>query len=284
VEYVDRNKNCEESGDFFCGTPADYITNWNGGCDYTGGALDPDSVLLDPDETNFMSYYNFSGCEKFTFSEDQRTAITADFESRMELQGTEMSLQNPVVNASNLASPVQDEEIAIDNIVLEWEATENATLYMVEVSRIPTLFALDAQIITRDLSVEIKDLDADKKYYWRVLAFNETNVCERPASEIRSFTSTEQSSSVSEKKEQRKLSVFPNPSLENSTVSIWSGEYLAECKISILNAEGRKAKQFETSIFKGTNELHQLGGLEKGLYILVIENEKEYANIKFIIH
>lgn len=56
---------------------------------------------------------------KYTFSEDQTAAMTADFVSRIELHRTDINLQNPVVNACNLTAPIEDEGLAVDNIVLE---------------------------------------------------------------------------------------------------------------------------------------------------------------------
>ena len=41
----------KNSGDFLCDTPADYNLGfgWNN-CNYTGGAMDPNGILLNPDE------------------------------------------------------------------------------------------------------------------------------------------------------------------------------------------------------------------------------------------
>lgn len=283
VEYVDRSKNCEEAGDFFCGTPADYIINWSGGCDYTGGAIDPDSILLDPDETNLMSYYSFSGCEKFTFAEDQTSTIFADFQSRAELNGAEIALQEHIVEPIDLVSPNVGEEVARDDIVLSWEAVENATLYMVEVSRIPTLFALDVQIITRDLTVQMEDLAIDKIYYWRVIAFNETNFCERPSSEIRSFRSTEPSSSVGDFVISNGLCISPNPSLSGNSINLRSEQIISECRLTVFNAAGSSIGKFTKNILRGMNPITELDGIESGVYFLSMEGEKSSFKIKFMV-
>jgi hypothetical protein len=284
VEYVDREKNCEVSGDFFCGTPADYITNWNGGCDYTGGAVDPDSVLLDPDETNVMSYYSFSGCEQFIFAEDQTEAMLADFESRSEFNGTNIGLQESVEEPVSLVSPENDEEVAFNGIKLSWEAAENATLYIVEVSRIPTLFALDERVITRELSTEIMELKTDKKYYWRVEAFNETNLCERPLSEIRTFKSVEQVSGLNEIESEYGFKIFPNPSSPNQRLSFDSKVSLSKVKLTVYNSAGALVRAFTKNISTGVNPLAELDGLGEGLYILALQNQEMSKQMKFLIN
>lgn len=83
-ENVTRNPNnscynCEEEGDLFCDTPADYHNNdslgWNSGC-VPDIAFDACGVLLQPDGLNLMSYSN-SACsaEAKFFSPEQRSRM-----------------------------------------------------------------------------------------------------------------------------------------------------------------------------------------------------------------
>ena len=57
TERVSRD-NCSSEGDFICDTPPDYGFGFGWAeCEYTLETQDPNGDLVDPDETNYMSYF-----------------------------------------------------------------------------------------------------------------------------------------------------------------------------------------------------------------------------------
>jgi hypothetical protein len=69
---------CSTAGDRICDTGPDYkFAFLQAGCAaYNGGAKDPLGVVVDPLETNTMSY--FDGCSSYSFTPMQAAAMQAD--------------------------------------------------------------------------------------------------------------------------------------------------------------------------------------------------------------
>ncbi|MEZ4688271.1 MAG: T9SS type A sorting domain-containing protein [Bacteroidia bacterium] len=80
--------------------------------------------------------------------------------------------------------------------------------------------------------------------------------------------------------EQIPFSIYPNPAKDYATVE-WEGTAGENCQISLLDAQGRLQKTFETD---GSNEARlNLNGLASGMYLVVLKNEKGQRSIKQII-
>ena len=70
--------NCQTAGDYICDTPPDY--NFGFGwpnCNYTAQTMDPCGDVVDPMETNFMSY--FLSCSEYEFTPDQVDLVHASY-------------------------------------------------------------------------------------------------------------------------------------------------------------------------------------------------------------
>lgn len=70
-EYVN-GSNCQNSGDYFCDTPADPKLSYstiNTNCRYTGNEKDPNGQYYTPDPTNYMSYSRKECRTNFTSSQ-----------------------------------------------------------------------------------------------------------------------------------------------------------------------------------------------------------------------
>ncbi len=185
VEYADRNKringqlSCKISSDGFCDTPADYNLGfgWVGGnCAYVGCAKDPDNLPLDPEEKNIMSY--FLNCLQF-FSAEQKAAILRDYSStaRSYLRTVTYTPQADVNQAVKIIAPTDGDLTEGFNIVkLEWEAVPNATHYMVEMGE-GSLTIKNTGFITRRTDTTLTNLVSNKRYVWRVFAYNANSFC-----------------------------------------------------------------------------------------------------------
>ncbi len=284
VEYVDREKNCETSGDFFCGTPADYITNWNGGCDYTGGAVDPDSVLIDPDESNLMAYYSFAGCEKYTFADDQTEAMFADYQSRTDLLSNNIAQQEPVSEDPVLLFPIDEDDVGFIDIDLQWEAVPNATYYIIEVSRLPNFFANDVYQIVNENNYTIEELDIDKKYYWKVTAFNETNQCISTSSQS-IFTTVENTSNTHEENlNKQAFTLIQNPIETQQTQLLINASQEGIFNLSIFNYNGQVLRNIKNlPLFSGPNVAKLNLTLSSGIYFIKIQGEGQGQILKLVV-
>ncbi|MBK9272431.1 MAG: hypothetical protein IPM48_12635 [Saprospiraceae bacterium] len=193
VEYVDPTKRingqlvCKLAADGFCDTPADYNLGfgWAGGCVYNGCAVDPDNQPLDPDERNMMSY--FLSCLQ-NFSTEQIAAINRDYNSSQ--RNYLKAAYNPLPSLTSeisIVSPL-DQSITegFNQVKFEWAAVPNATHYFVEYGE-SSLTVKNVSFITRRTDTTLTNLLANKRYAWRVFAYNSTNFCHNIMNPI-SFT------------------------------------------------------------------------------------------------
>ncbi len=283
VEYVDRTINCENSGDFFCGTPADYITDWNGGCDYAGGAVDPDSVIIDPDERNMMAYYSFANCDEYIFADDQGAAMMANYMNRGELNGTNIEKIPAVENQAQLSLPVNGGEAQADNVLIKWDAPEHATHYIVQVSRTATFIVPDFNTLTTETEVLLPELKIGRKYYWKVTAFNGMNTCDLIQSEVSDFTAVEMVSSTSETGFGNALSIVQNPISKGSPILIESDANLGESNVLLYDNQGRLIVKSKLQINEGRHQILDSDALAGGTYFLRVESKLASDVLKFVI-
>ncbi|MEL6718743.1 MAG: hypothetical protein AAFP82_08510, partial [Bacteroidota bacterium] len=86
TELMD-GSNCERSGDFLCDTPPDYHFSFGSSdCDYSGNALDPVGVKVEPQELNYMANFT-NGCVRNDY-----------FFSPQQSEIMKMNLQDPARN------------------------------------------------------------------------------------------------------------------------------------------------------------------------------------------
>lgn len=292
VEYVDRTINCEDSGDYLCGTPADYILNWNGGCNYTGGAVDPDSVLIDPDEANFMGYYSFAGCLDYHFSDDQIDVINADYLGRPELTSNPMPNLIPVTETTTSIEPQLDSLINVyTSVDFEWEPVPNATHYVLQVSRLSNFFFLAEDELLTTTSFNSTNLEKNRDYYWKVTAFNNAAICDGAmASEsFTFFTGSDETVSINNiDAKTTEINLSPNPVSKNSTaVNVWLENDLKDVQLEIFDIKGQLV--FEKNIthigsgwtsLLGENEVT----LQGGVYLLTFKNQNILQTEKLVVY
>jgi hypothetical protein len=276
VEFVDRDKNCETSGDFFCGTPADYITSGASNCNYTGGAVDPDSVLIDPDERNHMAYYSFSGCPEYHFSDDQQEVILQDYESRWDLSNLDCPELKEVTETANLLSPINHELIpTYDNVDFTWNAVPNADFYLIEISPLASFgFVWDYKVV-KDTTFTSTELNANRdNYYWRIWAFSQTDFCEIIFSDSGHFATGDQVNRVQEVEFLKEVVIAPNPTLEGNTMLRFNADKNESVNISVSNIQGKIVQWIDNQLISvGENTvLLSTENLPNGLYFVNIQS------------
>lgn len=189
VEKMD-GSNCSTAGDMLCDTPPDYNLglNWSQSCDYNGDARDPDSTVLDPDETLIMSY--FSDACRTVFSVEQIAIMQADWDSpdRAFLHRLYSPVTDTIVESPSALMPAAAVQTSTGEISFSWSEAEGATHYLLQVDR-ASGFNLSPQdfIVTDTMFTVSGSWIEQSTYFWRVFAFHESSTCQQPSA-ISSFS------------------------------------------------------------------------------------------------
>lgn len=296
TEHAD-GSNCEIAGDFICDTPAEYwyplyvdsrgdtvnnMDNFN--CKYTRLMTDSKGERLSPDPSLIMGYFLDNCMDHFT--PDQIDIMKADLQrsNRSYLRSNYTPTEGIIESSPRLLAPI--DKAVTDNynqVKLSWEAVANATMYAVELSRLPN-FSNPFNYISSTNSITLKELEAGKRYYWRIMPFNETYTCAAPSSreEFRTglSTSTRTIDSVSD------LEIFPNPttSINGFVLSVQAtASFVANMKVFSLTGQLLQ-QQNDISFAAGTTHMPiDINSLENGMYFIHIENEVGVMNRKFIV-
>lgn len=274
--------NCSQAGDLICDTPPDYNhfgPSW--GCNYTGGAKDPDGTLIDPDESNVMAY--FLNCNPKIMSQGQIDVINADINQRIAF-GNLYELDNPnpgPVSETTIIAPEDATEIQNNlSIDFEWAASENAEGYELWIDWVPT-FSLDPYIISTtetSLTFNGADLIQEKKYYWRVKPVSAFNSCTDFTPTSTFFTSI--LSSVNDNFESERLTIYPNPASADDKLTVdWVG-IATDVDWQLLDLQGRMVATFNSA---NGNTSITVNTLSSGVYLLKGRSEDKNVVKKIIV-
>lgn len=173
VERVD-GSNCSNSGDGFCDTPPDYLSDrWT--CTFDRNYRDPNGVLFTIDEKNFMSYSN-DGCAIYLKDDQLAEVNNAPSAHRSYLlidpvpSIPSLTIANPVYPADNATS------INSGSVTIKWNAQDNADYYHLQLTQFnftnPTI-----DIVVEDTFYVFNNASLDADYEWRVKPINLLNVC-----------------------------------------------------------------------------------------------------------
>jgi hypothetical protein len=276
VEKMD-GSNCTVAADLVCDTPPDYkFAFTQTDCsNYDGGAKDPMGVLVDPMETNMMSY--FEPCSVYVFTPMQSSIMLADLgkASRNYLDNNytpvATSIDSPV---DLLITPANGETTQYYNsVLLEWKAVAGATHYMLEVDDLPSYLSPNIKTyLTTNTSYLLTNLNANDSYYWRVKPFNPSVGCATPRSR-NVKTSGVATTSVKEIEGLSAWQISPNPAADVANILISAGEPF-DAQISVLDAAGRTVLQLPMQPFsEGQNNVAiPLESLSNGFYFVVLNN------------
>ncbi len=223
TELVD-GSNCEESGDFLCDTPPDYFFafRWNN-CQYDGKTQDPNGMSVDPEELDFMANF-LQGCDRaaYFFSEMQQEVVAENLSSERRAYinlKNEPTLESQSFNQITTQFPANQYEVATYNYVeLSWNAASPVAQYLVEIDRLPTFNINPIRTITSDTILLLNNLEADKKYYWRVRPYSQYQTCTDFTSAISFTTGNLRDTSTLAFIED--LKIYPNPIQRNQNINI----------------------------------------------------------------
>jgi hypothetical protein len=292
--------NCSTAGDGFCDTPADYNLGFNWStCNYTGVAKDPTCVAVDPDEKNLMGYFPTS-CT-VNFSPMQKNAMMNDYMNSSRRQYIRNGNRIPSLTEmteANLISPAHNSAVSsFTPINLDWSDVAGVTGgnfkesgYILEISTVISFLGNNVRILTPNSNVTLNStntpsgfLKASTRYYWRVRAYG-TYRTGGSFSNYNSFV-TGTANAVNEIQGIKDFTVSPNPTAAARQLSIaLTTEKPISSVVKIYNVAGQvlinEIKRFDTGF---SNQMLDIQGLNKGVYILTIEAENGILNKKVVV-
>ncbi|WMX16477.1 T9SS type A sorting domain-containing protein [Aureispira sp. CCB-E] len=298
VEKVARGAggNCATAADGFCDTEADYhSTALIQSCNFTPSTLDPTGVTLNPDESNYMSYYN-DNCQN-NFSIEQKGAIAMSVANRTWVTNTPPNTTT-VTGVPTLVSPANNTPASIANstVRLDWDNVTGATWYYLEVygTQFPGIWLPNTNdvkfkgIITTGNShydLSTTGLTVGERYAWRVKAINQYSTCAGFAS----YNKFEATAATSIKdlsiEKQMTLKVSNNPITSNDVaLSIYTAEEVVG-SIQIYGMDGRVMVTLaKETIAKGDNLVQiPAANLTNGMYLVVVATDRGFLQQKFVI-
>jgi len=169
-------------------------------------------------------------------------------------------------------------------VVLNWQESENASGYLVEVSLLSNFGTVVFRGITYGTSLEVGNLTSTRAYYWRVRPFNAMFVC-KTYSPSRSFT-INQATALPVLNTVRELELFPNPVLSGESVRLrFNADEKMSLQASLTNALGEVVYQQTLPVNVGNNDvqLHP-AKLPVGMYWVWLKGENGTLSRKLIIH
>ena len=286
TEKVD-GSNCHDAGDFLCDTPPDY----NGlglGCDFSLNVFDPDSVLIDPDETNFMSYFLDCRRADYAFSASQKDMVIVDAMdgSRDRLKTSQPDSKEAVTGTPVLVYPIDNED-ALGNgtVQLQWEPVQGATTYLVEVARSSDFSIQRQTFTTAETSQEVSGLLVDQRYHWRIRPYNDYYTC-APFSEGESFIVDEKVATVNTIRELAAWSVSPNPVHGQAQVILaLESDRSFEAEISLFALDGRQVRTLgRRNVPAGSARIGiPVQDLASGIYLLALTTESGRLNQRLVV-
>lgn|GEM_PF-1157007 len=301
VSRDDRDKNCLSSGDYMCGTQADYGEGlgWNGGCSWSGIDKDPSCVPLAPITQNIMSY--FIGCAQ-TFTDDQKVAIQSNYANnsgRAYIRAGDIPQSTTPIGTATLSSPIGKIITPnYNNVTLNWATTTGATSYVLEVSQYssfdidPRRFVVTStSFVMNNSKFEAGYLTANTQYFWRVRGFSPYVTCPNTSVNLSGFSSTGifttgTLSSVNQIPGVKNFTVQPNPtSSENGYVDVsinTENSFAATIKLFDMNGVVRSVQS--SNFYLGLNTVKlETKNLASGIYIISVQSDNSVMNEKLIV-
>ena len=288
VERAD-GTNCQNAGDGFCDTPADYISNrWPCRADKLSNALqtDPAGVAFRSDGTLIMSY-SYDECSS-RFSVEQTEAMRAnllgersfllyDQSPATYLEGWEAVPSTPVEGAL-----ITD----VSSVTLEWEPIELAEGYIVQLG---LLSNLGIEIIyrtfhTTENQVVVTNLLSDRDWLWRVRPYNRYDGC-APYSNTFTFETGNFINTTREEISPSDFHIQPNPQDAGGTVVVEFDLPVAlDIQLNLYSMAGQRIHGVQLNAHYGINKVEvPTENLEPGLYLIGLEHAQGRQFRKIVI-
>jgi len=297
-EFAD-GSNCEIAGDRICDTPADYwysqyvdsrgdtVNNMNNfSCKYDRPMTDPKGERLTPDPSLIMGYFLDQCMDHFTPGQIELMQADLQSGSRSYLRSNYTPTGGPIIGSPALTAPINSATSENYNWVpLSWEAINDANAYLIEVSRVPGFSDNPLNYISSTNSFTVKDLEANKSYFWRVTPYNDNFTCAAPSDRGRFKTGL--STSISPIEKVSNWGVYPNPTtVEKGLVLSVETTATIKADVKVFSLTGQLLKEESDLLFSNgsTNTAININDLQAGMYFVYLENETGILNKKFVVN
>ncbi|MBX2876848.1 MAG: T9SS type A sorting domain-containing protein [Saprospiraceae bacterium] len=279
--------NCTIAGDRICDTPPDY--NFAGiSCNWTEEIQDPDGTIVNPEEKLTMGYFP---CDKddYFFTEMQKQLMIQDLaDSQRDYLATDPNLVTTVLESNTeLVFPANDEQLTYyQGLELEWTAIPGATQYLIEIDRLPTFVFQKQSFYVKDANfLELNNLEANKKYYWRVKPYNDYSTCQ-PFTLAKAFTTGESPTAVQDIDFVSKWVLSPNPLTADKDLNLaFAAEKAFDGNIRFFTLGGQAIGGGQQYSFKaGENRISiPVPSLQNGVYLLMLNTSEGVRTERVLI-
>ncbi|MEZ5038379.1 MAG: T9SS type A sorting domain-containing protein [Saprospiraceae bacterium] len=279
--------NCETAGDFICDTPPDY--NFPGiNCNWTQQIMDPNGDIVNPEEKLTMGYFSCNKNDYF-FTDMQKQLIAQDAAtSKRNYLVTDPNLVTTTLEENTeLVFPANDETLTYyQGVEIEWTAVPGATQYLVEVDRLPSfIFQKQSFFVKNANFLALENLEAGKKYYWRVKAFNNYSTCQ-PFTFAKSFTTGQNATAVNTLDFVSQWNLSPNPLTQNQELNLrFTAEKAFDANIRFFSLNGQQVAANQSFRFQAgsNNVLLDVPSLANGVYVMTMQTNEGVRTERVII-
>lgn len=284
--------NCTAAADHICDTSPDYLfafSQGQSGCNtWNGGTMDPNGDVVDPIETNMMSY--FGSCSNYDFTAGQKDAIIMDLESsaRTYVRPNYTPSTESITDEATLVSPIDAAVTPGYNIVeFDWDPVAGAEYYFLEIDFLPTFGGNPKRYVVQGTfkSVDDADFNPSSLYYWRVKPFGEYFTCNTPFSNTETFT-TGNSVNTNELEIVSGWNIRPNPVSTTQMLNIEiDATQSFDADINVFSTSGQLLKSVGTqNLITGVNTIPvSMANLSAGIYIISIQTTEGLLNKRVVI-
>ncbi|MBC7777612.1 MAG: T9SS type A sorting domain-containing protein [Phycisphaerae bacterium] len=280
VENAD-SSNSYQAGDYFRDTRADYL-NFRWSCNANAESItlqhDPNDVPFRSDATLIMGYSS-DDCGAI-FTKEQVVAMRSNLhdEHAAYLQVSDAGAEVDDDAVVELTAPIDSQTVQYNDFTLHWNPVPNASFYTVDIYLLKNLAPrLYTQTVYHTTSLNVtKGIPNNRTLYWRVHAYNEWDLCQPIGTQELGIFKTKNFSATNDLESAVLAELSPNPVAAGlpAKLLLTSDENM-EAALTITDAAGRQCQRQTVKLSFGENLLEiPTDGLQAGLYILSLQNEK----------
>jgi hypothetical protein len=272
--------NCSYTGDLFCDTDADYISDrWY--CPYVGTKTDVTGTKYHPDSSLYMSY-SMDNCQS-RFSNLQMAAMQNNLHNQRSYL---LTGSVPFYNALAIPGIVYpNDSIYANNTNVKWHKVAGADYYQVKIS-LATNNLVKQEGLTSDTTLGINfPMYSTVQYKVTVTPLSSKNLC-RDKSLVHTYhysLSTPALDVTSLEETQRAIGLYPNPASSSATIdlaSVAQGTYA----VQILNLNGQKVYEQAIKHIGGSQKVTvPLQHLSNGIYMVKVTGNNNNWTEKLVI-
>ena len=288
-------KNCDNSGDFLCDTPADYYSQRNY-CTFIPTGKDPYGETISPDKSNYMSYFNDDCMSSFTAHQVDvmfRNIIDRGWHNRAPVNYPNIS-----GNYIHHLSPINNDTLIVYNqLNLRWAHLQGASHFILQLFEIiddSTSLLIHENFVSNS-SIQLFDnnytvnIPRNGKYKWSLQAVSQTGCMTMNADDIYFIAQVQEAPSVAIHELNTELpfniKIYPNPIIEGTPITLnITAQYNTRAKLKIYTIDGRLIGI--ENIYLQAQENHitlQYTTLNTGIYIVQLESKVAMVQSKFIV-